>query len=339
MYCGALRDEDLPRQDKWDGFDVVRLGSPFPLLNGRRPFLYLKSIFSYNWQLFGFLKKNKPVLVHASDFETLPATVLYRLFYRPRLIYNVHDNLAQRYNVPRFAEIILNTMEGLGVLAADIAAVPEDYRRDALPSWCHKNVVVIRNTPEDAGYSEPPSPTDRISVFFGGWLDWGRGLRELVTLAGEQDDIDLRVAGEGSDDIVAEIEGADGVSYLGFLDHNAVMEETRNCHFIPALYDPSRKINRFAASNKLAEALSVGRPVVLNSELHIAQELGSDAGVLVVDYGEADAIANAMQELASNEDAYRRACQSARRLYEQRYAWEPVRNQIVSAISPGGSAS
>ena len=56
IFCGAFREEGLPAEDEWGGWRIVRLGRVFPLLNGTRPFLYIRSVFSYNWQLLKLLR-------------------------------------------------------------------------------------------------------------------------------------------------------------------------------------------------------------------------------------------------------------------------------------------
>lgn len=336
VFCGALRDKDLARTDKWGGWNVIRLGSPFPLLNGKRPFLYVSSVMRYNWHLLRYLRHNRPEIVHASDIETMPATMLYRLFARCRLIYNIHDNLSQRYNIPGWAATVLNFLEGVCVRAADIALVPENFRRSALPGWCRNNVVVIRNTPEDATYSPPEfRDGDKIGIFFGGWLDWGRGLRALISIAENVPEIDLRVAGEGAPEIVDELVANPSVTYLGFLDHDSVMEETRHCHFIPALYDPVRVINRYAASNKLAEALSIGRPIILNSEMLISRSLGQSDCLIVTDYMSAESLGPRLLDMVKNKARFVNACEDARRIYEEKFSWGPVRERIRIVFQGG----
>ena len=49
MFCGAFRQEGLKEKDEWAGFPLIRIGRMFPLLNGRRPFLYLYSVLFYQW--------------------------------------------------------------------------------------------------------------------------------------------------------------------------------------------------------------------------------------------------------------------------------------------------
>lgn len=332
-FCGARREEGLPRTDQWETFPVVRLGRTFPLLNGRRPLTYLSAVLSYNASLLRHLLRERPPLVHASDIETMPACMLYRMFSRTRLVYNIHDNVAQRYRVPRLAEWLLNAAEGLCVVGASITVVPEEFRREALPSWCRRRVAIVRNTPQNIAY-EPPLPAvdGRVRIFFGGWLDWGRGLRALLQIAECHPRIDLRIAGEGSPEIVAHLKAHPRVTFLGFLDHDAVMRETAASHVIPALYDPARKINRFAASNKLAEALAVGRVLLINSEMAIADSLAGHRCVVSGPYGSAVDLCTKLLQLVDNWPAYQEACRDARSIYESRYAWEPVRRACVAAI-------
>ncbi len=333
IFCGAFREEGLPADDEWGGWRVVRLGRVFPLLNGTKPFLYIRSVFSYNWQLLKLLRRTRPAIVHASDFETMLAAGIYRLFWGGRLIHNIHDHLAQRYSVPGFVRAILNFFEGLNVRISDVTLVPESFRRDALPSWCRAKVEVIRNTPEDAGYAEPElEEGGPVRIFFGGWLDWGRGLGQLLKMAAENDDIELTVAGEGSPEIVEQIQGAKNVRYLGFLEHAQVMAETRRCHFVSALYDPVRLINRYAASNKLAEALSIGRAVIINSEMYIAKSLGDSTSLVVEKYADIETVVPRLRELVRDAGAYRSASKDARRIYDELFAWGPVRDKIAEIV-------
>ena len=61
------------------------------------------------------------------------------------------------------------------------------------------------------------------------------------------------------------------MKYLGILDYAACIEEMEKSHFIPAFYKPNTEININAASNKLAESLAIGRPLLLNDEMRIME--------------------------------------------------------------------
>jgi glycosyltransferase involved in cell wall biosynthesis/O-antigen/teichoic acid export membrane protein len=333
IFVGAFRDKELPKDDSWEAFPVRRVGNPFPLLNGKRPLLYVRSVLSCNLGFLSLLWKERPRVVHASDLEVMPAAILYRIAHPSRLIFNIHDNLAQRYSLPGWINAFLNAIEGAAVLLSDQTLVPEEFRRKALPGWCWHKVRVIRNLPPDKGAKPPPPFTNgKIRLFYGGWLDWQRGLEALLALA-QEPDIELRIAGEGAPVIVDRLKQLSSVTYLGFLDSQAILDETIACHFVAALYDPSRVINRFAASNKLAEALSIGRPAILNTELEIAKELAGACCIVETPYAQAAGIAPTLRALAADTGAYARACSSARQLYDENYSWEKVKTDSVIAMT------
>lgn len=336
VFVGAFRDKAVLKEDSWEGFPVRRVGQPFPLLNGTRPLVFVRSVFSCNIGYLRMLWKEHPPIVHASDIETMPAAVIYRLTHRSRLIFNVHDNLAQRYSLPGWVNGCLNAIEGIGALFSDVTLVPEPFRRTALPSWCRHKVRVIRNLPRDDGPQSPPPPFEngKIRLFYGGWLDWQRGLEALLAL-GQEPDIELRIAGEGAAEIVDRIKQMPSVTFLGFQSSAAVMEETLRAHFVPVLYDPTRIINRFAASNKLAETLAAGRPMILNEEMEIAKDLAGGPGIISTPYAQAATIAPKLRALAADPAAYKRACDNARQLYNAHYDWAKVTGDSLSALTGG----
>lgn len=333
VFVGAFRDKAVLAEDSWEGFPVRRVGRPFPLLNGTRPLTFVRCVLSCNLGYLKMLWQEQPPIVHASDIETTPAAIIYRLTHRCRLIFNVHDNLAQRYSLPGWANGCLNAIEGIAALFSDVTLVPEPFRRTALPSWCRHKIVVIRNLPRDDGPQSPPPPFEngKIRLFYGGWLDWQRGIEALLSL-GQEPDIELRIAGEGAAEIVDRIKQFPQVTFLGFLSSAQVMEETLRSHFVPVLYDPSRVINRFAASNKLAETLSAGRPMILNEEMEIAKDLAGGPGIISVPYSQASGVAPRLRALAADPAGYKLACDAARQLYETHYDWATVRRDSLRAL-------
>jgi len=332
LFIGAYREQGLPREDFWEGLPVRRSGPHFPLLNGRGFLKYVYCVFACNFSFFIELCREAPIVVHASDIETMPSAVIYRLATGRRIVFNIHDNLAQRYALPDFVNYILNWIEGIAVLCANKALVPEVFRRDALPSWCRYKVSVIRNLPLKETQEHPPVSCEngRIRIFYGGWLDWQRGLHALLALA-EEPDIDVRIAGEGSDEILKEIY-ASKASYLGFLPSADVYKETIACHFVPVFYDPARIINRYSASNKLAETLSLGRPLIINQEMEVTRDLGEGPALIKVEYAKASLVSPRLRSLLSDPNAYAAACSNARSIYQASYDRDLMRIQSINAL-------
>ena len=336
-FFGAHRVPGLPTMDEWEGFEVERIGPSFPLLNGRRPLLYISSVFRYGAALIWNLARLRPRLVHVSDFELFWPARVYTALTRTPLLYNIHDNVSQRYRCPRIVAAILNFLEGLAARAATVTLVPEDFRRAALPSWCRSNVHVIRNTPIDPGCSLPNDFQNRpVTLFFGGWIDAGRGLRELAQLAANEPKMHLLVAGEGDAELLAEVAAMNNVDTLGFLTHAEVMAKTAGCDFVCALYDPARPINRFAASNKIAEALAVGRPLLINAELEIAKLLKPYGCTITTEYGDLSQVGAELLRLRADKGEYDAMCARARQAYEDHFSWGVVHKASLSAFAAAG---
>ena len=111
-----------------------------------------------------------------------------------------------------------------------------------------------------AQYVPPDGAAGMVTVLYAGWIDAGRGIRELAQMVSRSPHVRLRVAGSGDDDLLGELADRERIELLGQLTHVEALRETAACDFVAALYDPDRVINRFAASNKIAEALAIGRP-------------------------------------------------------------------------------
>ncbi|WP_440875551.1 glycosyltransferase [Thalassotalea sp. PLHSN55] len=323
IFIGANRESDLPSKDSWDGMEVNRVGQFYPMLNGSAFFTYLRGVFSYNVNSYKFLKKERPELIHVSDVESFPAAFVYKLFNRTALLYNIHDNLAQRYALPRAINGALNILEGLIVKYADATLVPEVFRATSLPKFCQKKISVIRNTPIDPGKEPPREKDDTIRIVFAGWLDSGRGIDTLLELANLMPNVQLLIAGEGDDEIVKKVSSVPNCKYFGFLDHEKVLELTKSADYVFAHYSPHRIINRYAAPNKLAESLAVGRPVIINKEALVSRLVVESNCGIVTKYGDAESIKQEILALEDNE--FDCMCERARNLFEKEYSWEKVK--------------
>ncbi len=329
IFVGAFREKGLPVNDGWSGMPIVRVGPYFPLLNGRRLFLYVTSVLRFWISVIRELPRLNPSFVHASDFEAAVPCVIYGFLWRRKVVFNIHDNLAARYSLGVAVAGLLNIFEGVLAASSDVTVVPEQFRKKLLPKWAQGSVIIVRNSPVDPGVQQPVPYTGRPRIMFAGWLDRGRGLGELIKLA-LAGTIDLIVAGEGDSRLIAELQSAHGVEYLGFLGHDDVMEETRKCNFVAAFYDPVRPINRLAASNKIAEALALGMPILVNVEMEISGILKSADCAVLLPYPELSNLTEHIRQSVGSEGRYHEMCANARRLYEREYDWGMVRKSMLS---------
>lgn len=332
IFCGALRSSSDSKESYLDGFRVIRVGKLYPLLNGKKLLTYIKYNFVLCIGLYKYFRKTKPSLLVASDFEVIIPAIIYSKMYNVRLIYNIHDNLSERYNLPSFLRYILNIMEGAATILSESAIVPEIFRKTSLPKWCQHKIHIVKNTPGDISFSNPPPFDKKIKLFYGGWLNWGRGIKELVHIAESNPNIDIRIAGSGSDDIISFIKKHNSVTYLGHISHEQSILETQSAHFIPSFYNPSTIINRYAASNKLAEAMAVGRPLLINSEMEIIKSFKDKNSYLSYKYENISNIGADLFELMNEKNKYLEMCKQSRLIFEEQYTWNAAKQKMIELI-------
>lgn len=336
LFVGARRDCMEVTASESGGFDIERIGRPFRRFHGRGAIGYLFSVIGYSVSLFCYLWRVRPTLVHASDFEVYGAARLYASIAGAAVMYNIHDNLALRYRCAAIGRQCLNVLEGLAARSATVTLVPESHRRDALPTWSRSRVVVARNTPIDPGFSPPSCGGNVVTLLYAGWIDGGRGVRQLARLAGSHRSLTLRIAGAGDHELVAEVNHEEGVTLLGRISHDDALQETRDCDFVCALYDPEVPVNRYAASNKVAEALAVGRPVLINREVEVVSRLEPYGCVVVVDYHEIEQAGARLAALRASASDYAEMCRGARQAYEDHYSWDRVEAATIEAYRMAG---
>jgi glycosyltransferase involved in cell wall biosynthesis len=340
-FWGAYRDKELGREEVYEGEKVNRKGDFFPLVSGSQGKRYVKGIYNYCCAVVRDLKKIKKdvKVIHCSDVEPFLATVVFRLFSQAKVIYNIHDNLSQRYSqFPTWVNFMLKQIEGLCVVLSTVAVVPEEFRKQALPWWCRYNVKVAKNSPMSAIHvpGRKLHENSTLKILYAGWLDEGRCIAQLIELAKAKPWIEVIIAGDGDpfvhqmlDDKVKVLPN---LIYKGYVANTQAIELTQQCDFVFANYKADRVINVYAASNKIAEALCTGRPVIINQEIKISKIIREWECGVVEAFGDIDGIINKLRRYRCEQGLYEKECQNARQLYDDQYSWEQVQQSIVVVI-------
>lgn len=325
-FWGAFRSPSIPKRGYWEGFPVHRHGIYYP----ESSLWYLIATPIYVLTIALKLFRVKPLLIHASDLEGVAACVLYRLFCRrSRLVLNIHDNFGARYNVPPFVKRILSGFEATLGKVADAVLIPDATRLEMLKPWVPSCALITPNTPPDPGYAEmPESPP--IRILSAGWLMWTRGIRLLGELVTRIPEVELIVAGSGTQDVIDYVKGLPRTVYHGYLTQRQALEIGKSCHIVTALYDPSIEINRYASPNKIFDALALGRPVLINKETLISQEVEKWGCGFLIKYGDIDEIERLIHTLLRNHDLLQRKGSLARELYEKEFRWEYTKQKVMA---------
>jgi len=340
-FWGAYRDKEFGREEVYEGEKVNRKGDFFPLVSGSQGKIFVKGVYNYCCAVVRDLKKIKKdvKVVHCSDVEPFLATVVFRLFSRVKVIYNIHDNLSQRYSqFPDWVNFMLKQIEGLCVVLSTVAVVPEEFRKQALPWWCRYNVKVAKNSPMSAIYvpARKLDENSTLKILYAGWLDEGRCIEQLIALAEAKPWVEVIIAGDGDPSVHQmldeKVKRLPNLIYKGYVANTQAIELTQQCDFVFANYKADREINVFAASNKIAEALCTGRPVIINQEIKISKIIQERKCGVVEVFGDIDGIINKLQRYRSEKGLYEQECQNARQLYDDEYSWEQVQQSIEAVV-------
>ncbi len=282
--------------------------------------------------LFFRLLRLRPDVVHAVDFDTVVPAYGAAQLAEARLVYDIFDFYAEMITATLSDRLrgSLAKWERSMIARADAVIVPDLHRREQFGTTRPKHLVEILNVPEDRPVPRAPEDPDQFVVFYGGMIARDRGLKDLV-IACEDVGAKLVVAGHGPDEaeLLDHIESSHAALYVGTIPYDEVLERTAACQVVAALYDPRVPNNRFAAPNKLFEAMMFAKPVLV-SEGTLAADIVQEVGCgLVVRYGDREALKKALESvmLSSSEAAAMGA--RGRAAFERRYNWKAMEPRLL----------
>ena len=323
-----LWDRDLayPAEEHREGYAIhrIRYRAPYnrPTLAWKVPRWWRKA--------FALLRKLRPDLVHAADYDTAPPALRAREAWGCRFVFDIWDFYADMITsaIPAGVRQAIARREADAIRAADAVILPDLARRARLVGP-PRRLVEVMNVPEEQ--SVVPEPHERFVLFYGGNIAKDRGLLALVQACEATGSV-LTVAGQGPDEaeLLPLIESSPNATFLGMVPHDEVLRLTASADAIPVLYDPAVTNNRMASPNKLFEAMMFGKPVIVSEGTTMANLVHSAGIGLIVPYGDAGALQEALEKLMlSPRDAAEFGIRG-RELYRERYRWDIMRQRLVA---------
>jgi len=274
----------------------------------------------------------RPQAVHAIDLDTFPLALVARRTFCSRIVYDIYDFYGQMIalTLPPWLRHVLLTMERWAALRADLVVLPDLSRAVFFDPQKPARMVEVMNVPEERAVS--PRPQKFFTVFYGGQIARDRGIPELVR-ACEAVGARLIVAGHGPDEetLLPLVESSPVAMFLGNLPYDEVLAWTASCNVVAALYDPAIPNNRLASPNKFFEAMMLGKPVLTNEGIRLADLVRAESLGVVARYGDASSIREALESLMLSPSQCLEMGARGRQLYESRYRWEVQRERLVTA--------
>lgn len=274
-------------------------------------------------------------IVHAHDFDTLPQAWFIAKAKGARLVYDAHEHYAKMVmlDMPRSVADRIDGWESRLARRADLVIAANDPLLDHLsPSIKGRGVVVMNCIDLPSEVPEKRSGRkERVTLFYGGTLEPGRYVLELIEAVRRDESCVLRIAGRGryEPEVRAVAKECDRVVFLGYVDQRTIIHETSRADAVVSLLDPSNENYRIATPVKLLEAMAVGVPVITTQGTLTGQIVKEEGCGIVLEWNE-ETFGLALDKL-QDADSWNEMSAKARRAAERKYNWRTMRERLLQA--------
>jgi glycosyltransferase involved in cell wall biosynthesis len=305
------------------------------LLNVRAPWntpsLILYYPLLWTWILLKLLKY-RPKVVHAIDLDVLIPCSIYKIIFRKKLVYDVHDRIGG-YVPPglTFLSVAINLLEELLSKSADVLVTVSEKVLSTF-RFRPKNCATIANYSEDYNLNGEKSKDHDFTLVYTGLICKDRGLEGITVAIKDLKDVQLVVAGRILDkQLFDEMLMLPNVKYKGHLVPNESLKLEASSDVMVVLYDLHYVKNKLSSPNKIFEAMMCGIPQITNME----QELvGEEVGCgIIVDYNNISQIKEAIILFRDNVELRKKMGQNGRKAFLEKYNWTRMEEKLYEIYS------
>jgi len=173
------------------------------------------------------------------------------------------------------------------------------------------NFFILHNTPSrteiDAAfdlYKQKEWIKARVIININGWLGESRGMAVALKLYEmlEKEDVGFILAGRLDCKAAELLVKKDKVQYLGRVSNAEALASYFASDFVFTYYDPKRKINQLAASNKWGDAIFTNTGIIVNNEVKTAAFFIENNVAISYPYNDKDGLANEIRAYCNNSE-------------------------------------
>lgn len=227
------------------------------------------SLICWNWFVFVRLwtLRKEYAVIHAADFDTIIPAMLVAKAFKKRVIFDIYDKYTDSRYFPIVLRFIVDKIELLCAMRADILILADECRREQLKIPSYKNLVILENVPAiNTSYltNRRKKGPKRILAYVGILEPMHRGLEDVLKVVSQRSDVMLVIAGNGGlRSVVVEYARIhQNIKYCGAVTPEEAIKILSDCDIQIGLYYRTIRNHLFAAPNKYYEHLMTGKPLV-----------------------------------------------------------------------------
>jgi glycosyltransferase involved in cell wall biosynthesis len=222
--------------------------------------------------------------------------------------------------VPPGARFLIRRLETLVIEAADEVILPSEGRRAQIEPARPRRLTVVENSPDLTLLPAKRLATSDLAYV--GILARGRLLEEVATRLAGQSRATLRIAGFGplADEIANVAAESPSVEFMGKATPEEALQIMCSARIMFATYDPAIRNHQFSAPNKLAEAMALGKPLIVCRGTSIDEEVEQSGLGRVIDY-DADEFVRVLAEMLEDPELLTWCAAEGPRIYQSSHSW------------------
>lgn len=314
---------------------IVRFGIPAVYSGGFKK--NIVPLIKFEKKLLKWLENNKTKydIIHAFDMDTGIVAAIAAKKHKTKLVYHILDFYADSHcSENSFLRKIVKNTEFSVINAADAVIICTEKRLCQIKGSKPKLIGVIHNTPDGniltGRAANDFSNSERIKIAYAGILTANRLICELVQCVMSDDRFELYIAGFG------ELEGyikdcgskCDRIIYRGKLPYDEVLAMECSCDIMTAMYSPNVVNHRYAAPNKLYEAMMLGKPVIMCKNTGWDEVITQNNIGILADASK-EGVRDALNMIYSERDQWHIMSENGKRLYQNMYSWEIMKKRLI----------
>jgi len=256
------------------------------------------------------------------------------IFYR-RLVCDVFDALVDRHSrKPWLLRCALRLVAETVRSGVDRLIATDQSRYSRFGRYRSK-CVVVENVPEDPGeelsLTIPEGPT---KIYVAGSLLSARGLEQIIDVVDRVPDVRIVSAGWLYDEFATTtFANHPNVDFVGIVTARQSLELAAGCDAVLAYYVPGTVNNLYASPNKIYDAMSVGRPAIINSETRVSEWVRENDVGWTCPYYDTDALAEIVRQLPERRKNLPQFAEHARDVFVRGYTWKRMEPRLYDLYS------
>jgi len=273
--------------------------------------------------------------VHCHDLDTLQSGVWLKKKLGCKLVYDAHEIFGYmiKNNVPNFAVKYSFNMEKKLLEQIDHLITVNEPLENYFKKITNKPITIVMNCKELIIKEYQPPKNSIFTICYMGVLNKARMFPELVDIIGSMKGVKFVIAGKKENlyDEVKEIcKKYDNVEFLGTILSGDVIKKTLESNAIICMFDPSMEIHKIGLPNKIFEAMTTGRPVIVTKNMYYSDEfVEKEKCGLSASYESKD-IVNAIIKLRDNPKLCEELGKNGLTAAKKKYNWEKQEDKLLN---------